>query len=205
MDDENPPDTNVVPIKRGRGQPRKTDAKKQADADARKIERQERKDSQDEEKRENQVRDATYFLTPQELRFAQAIVAGRTQEDALREAGFRGSASRAKSRAHRLRQRAVVRAAIYELASRAWDQAQIETTHILREYAFIAFLPPGMLEGKFSPANKLEALKKLGEYQKLFEGSQPGSGPKSILQLIAQAGSKVTIGQNIEQPALERR
>jgi hypothetical protein len=140
-------------------------------------------------------KNAIYFLTPAELRFAQAKATGQTDEDAIRAAGYRGDSGRARVRAHRLMKRPVVRAAVYELAARAMTEAGIEVTQVMREYAFLAFMPPEMIEGKPKWSDKRGALDRLGDYLKLFNRASPegGGGPKTLLQLIVQAGQQLTV------------
>ena len=197
MDDE----TRIDPAtgKKRLGRPPKTFAQRAIDAAAKKMERQERKAAQDQEKREEQTKSAFYYLTPQELRFVQSKAEGKTDEESIRIAGYRGAGGRARVRAHRIMQRPVVRAALYELLSRSWDEAKISVTQVLKETAFLAFMPPDMLEGKPTWGLKKEALKMLGDYQKLFERAAPQAGPRSIVQLIVQAGAKVTVPATIEQ------
>ncbi len=220
MDDDLPETIAVLPEpekrKRKVGRPRKADSPQAREGVARKAQTEERLGALDEfderaeergrasakaeESRQKQTREAVYFLTPSELKFVQAKAAGKTDEDAIREAGYRGSSNRAKVRAHRLMKRPIIRASVYELVSRAFDETKITVEQILREYAFVAFLPEIKLDGKFTPAHKMEALKRMGEFRKIFDRTSPEHGPKSILQLIVQSGGTVTMQKEPAQP-----
>lgn len=140
-------------------------------------------------KRDQETKSALYHLTPQELRFVQGMATHGNATEAIREAGYRGDGKRGKVRAWRLMQKPVVRAAIYELKSQAWDKAGIETAQWYRETATLAFLPPEMLEGKPRHADKLKALALLGDSLKLLEKTAPGAPQKGIINLIVQAGN----------------
>ncbi|HXI41601.1 MAG TPA: hypothetical protein VNH83_16585 [Bryobacteraceae bacterium] len=148
-------------------------------------------------KRDEETKSALYYLTPGELRFVQAIASGKTQVEAIKAAGYRGDGTRGRVRAWRLMQKPVVRAAIYELMCQAFDKTSIEVTQWLRETATIAFMPADMLQGKPKYSDKIKALTLVGDFQKLLERTSPGSQPRSIINLIVQAGNAAKI---VEKP-----
>lgn len=154
------------------------------------------------ERREDQTKSALYHLTPQELRFVQAVASGKSHTDAIKDAGFRGDGNRGRVRAWRLMQKPVVRAAIYELMIKAFDKAEIEVTQWLREVAMIGFMPGDMLEGKPKYSDKIKALTLLGDFQKLLEKTAPGSAPVSVINLIVQAGNAARQVQAVPEPVV---
>ena len=148
-------------------------------------------------KRDEETKSALYHLTPGELRFVQAIASGKTQVEAIKAAGYRGDGTRGRVRAWRLMQKQVVRAAIYELMCQAFDKTSIEVTQWLRETATIAFMPADMLQGQPKYSDKIKALTLVGDFQKLLERTSPGAQPRSIINLIVQAGNAAKI---VEKP-----
>lgn len=145
------------------------------------------------EPRDQNTKSALYHLTPQELRFVQAVAQGADHTAAIKAAGYRGDGSRGKVRAWRLMQKPVVRAAIYELMVQAFDKSSIEVTQWLREVASIAFMPADMLDGKPKWSDKGKMLQVIGEFQKLLEKTAPSKQHGSIINLIVQAGSKSVV------------
>lgn len=63
-------------------------------------------------------------------------------------------------------QRPVIRAALYQKASEAFREGNIEAGQWVREIATIAFMPSHMLAGPPTWDHKLKALELLGKYQK---------------------------------------
>jgi hypothetical protein len=141
--------------------------------------------------RERQTKSALYHLTPAELRFVQSVAEGKSHAAAAREAGYRGDSDRARVRGWRLMQKPVIRAAVYELMSKAFDKASIEVTQWLREVATLAFMPADMLDGKPKWSDKTAMLKTVGEYQKFLERNTPPgvTAPHSVINLIVQSAN----------------
>jgi hypothetical protein len=150
-------------------------------------------------KREQQTKSALYHLTPAELRFVQAMATGKTHAEAAIEAGYRGDGNRARVRGWRLMQKPVIRAAVYELMSQAFDKASIEVTQWLREVATIAFMPAEMVDGKPKWSDKTAMLRMVGEYQKLLEKNAPSASPVNIINLITQAAAIAKLAPAVAQ------
>lgn len=148
--------------------------------------------------RQLQTKSALYHLTPQELRFVKSIAVGASTKDAISAAGYRGDGERARVRGWRLMQRPVVRAAIYELKVQAFDKASIEVTQWLRETAAIAFMPPEMIEGKPRWSDKMNALAKIGEFQKFLNNQPTSSREVSVITLITQSAKATPVIQPSE-------
>lgn len=143
--------------------------------------------------RQNETKSALYHLTPKELKFVKAVATGMNHTEAIKSAGWRTDGDRAKMRSHRLMKQPVIRAALYELMVQSFDKSQIEVTQWLREVASIAFMPGDMLEGKPRWADKHNALKMVGEFQKLLEKSAPTTREVSIINLITQSTPPKTV------------
>jgi hypothetical protein len=150
--------------------------------------------------RDKETKSAVYHLTPQELRFVQAVAQGADHTAAIKLAGYRGDGSRGRVRAWRLMQKPVIRAAIYELMCQAFDKSSIEVTQWLREVATIAFMPADMMDGKPKWSDKGKMLTVIGEFQKLLEKTAPGKQPSSIINLIVQAGATVGVAAVPKEP-----
>lgn len=117
-----------------------------------------------EEFRQRRTKDAYHHCTPIERRFARIIATDPdcNRNEALRRAGFKArDAKQISAQATRLYKRPIVRAAIWELVSSELDAAKIEGAQVIREAAYLAFLPAHMIEGKPTWRDKIESQKLL--------------------------------------------
>ena len=138
--------------------------------------------------REKITTGALYHLSPQELKFVQGVAAGMTGTAAVQAAGYRTDGQRGKARAHQLMKKPLIQAALYDLTSKAWEQAGITVNQVIQQTAEIAFLPRELLDGKPTFNNKVLALKLLSEQMKILDRKKPGQTPEnSVIALILKA------------------
>lgn len=140
------------------------------------------------QKRRDQItRSPLLHLTTAEMKFCTAKVAGLTDEEALKAAGIRTDGTRARMRAWRLKQKPLIKAAIHEMASASLEAVQVTPEKIVGKLAYVAFLPPEMLDGKPTPRDQLAALTKLAEIAKLVDKTKPTTADHNIINIITQS------------------